>query len=607
MAAMAEQLAHRGPDDAREVVFARAGLALRRLTLLDDMHGTQPTCDEAERYWSVFNGEIYNHDELGSRLRARGHRLRGHGDSELVPHLYEEYGPAFVEELRGMFAIAVYDRARHSLMLARDMFGIKPLYLADTGEAVLFGSEPQALFAAGSGSWPVSPEAVWHYLSYGYVPDPLTMWQGVERVPPGHYLQIVDGQTYVHHYATVRFEPVDQPLETSRRAITEAVEDSVAAHLTADVPVGAYLSSGVDSTYLAALAVRHAPLSTFSVGFEGAQGQHGETTAAAATAQRLGTRHHEEIISGQVYADALPQVVAAQDEPLADPSAPALWFLARLAASEVKAVLSGEGADELFAGYPIYRQSPLLRSLARLPQPANNSLARLAERLPTGMKGRGLLIRATTPLQQRFLGNAPVFDPATKRDLLGDAWPAGHYPVPSPELCARTWRDVADDDDVVAMQTVSCRTWLPGSILAKADRMAMAHSLEVRVPFLDRAVLAAASAVPVDQRVHRRATKVALRAAAAQAIPRRTADRPKLGFPVPFRHWLDGPLRSLTLDLLGNSDSLLRQPAVERVLDDRHSPGGDRRRWALLVYLLWEHQQRPALRSERNAATTPVR
>ncbi len=591
-AAVEKALYHRGPDDGGAVQLGPAGLVHRRLTLLDAEHGRQPASDESGRYWAVFNGEIYNHADLRRDLRGRGHRIAGHGDSELVPHLYEEYGAEFLTQLRGMFALAVFDRDRDELLLARDPFGIKPLYWARTPRGLLFGSEVAALTAADpAASWPVDPRSVWHYLSYGYVPDPLTMWAGIQRVAPGQRLRVRGGHVDARTYASPRFSPVDQPLSRTRDEVAQAVSESVRAHLAADVPVGAYLSSGVDSTYLATLAARHTPLRTFSVGFAGAAEGRQETSAAAETARRLGTEHHEEIITARAWRDALPEVVAAQGEPLADPSAPALWFLARLAAGHVKAVLSGEGADELFAGYPIYRTSPLLRAVSALPDPVTGALGRLADRLPAGTKGRGLMHRAATPLPQRFLGNAPVFPEPDKRALLADGFDGGPFPEPSHLLCAPHWAD-AGRTDVVGMQTVSCRTWLPASILTKADRMSMAHSLEVRVPFLDPGVLAAAARVPADQRVHGRSTKVALRAAAGQALSPDAAQRPKMGFPVPFRRWLDGPLDTLARELAGaTSGSLLHGPAVERVLADRRSPGSYRRRWAVLVYLLWEAQQ----------------
>jgi asparagine synthase (glutamine-hydrolysing) len=579
---------HRGPDEGGEVAVGHAELVFRRLALLDLDGGQQPVCDERGRYWSVFNGEVYNHAELRRQLVARGHHLHGEGDSELMPHLFEEWGPGFVERLRGMFAIAVYDGDRDVLFLARDRFGIKPLFVCRTPSHVVFGSEARTVMAA-TGSLDPDPAALSDFFGFGYVPDPRTMWRDLVKVPPAHHVTIRAGELDVRRYWQPRLTPgPSRSLAASADAITDALEDSVAAHMVADVPVGAYLSSGVDSSVLAALAARLTTLKTFSIGFDGAAGALDELAAARNLAARLGTEHHEEVINADDYLMALPDIVESQEGPLADPSAPALWFLARAAAHEVKAVLSGEGADELFAGYPIFRRPLALRALAALPAGPQRMLSAIGRAMPEGMKGKGFLDRATTPLEHQFLGNAPLFSEAAKSALLAPGFAAGLPAEPSFTAVADLYRALAGEPEVVRMQTVSLQTWLPSSILMKADKMAMAHSLEVRVPFLDPRVYDAAASLPLRHRVSGRQTKVALRSAAARVLPQKAAQRPKLGFPVPFRAWLDGALGERLRDLAASCDDPLldRRALLREIENDRH-PDRYRRQWAVLVYLLW--------------------
>ncbi len=591
---MRDTLRHRGPDDAGTARFDGAGMAFRRLALLDIEGGQQPVADEQQRLWSVFNGELYNHVELRAELRARGHTLRTRSDSELIPHLYEEWGPAFLTRLRGMFALAVYDVRSGELFLARDPFGIKPLYYLETPDHLLYASEARTILAAGVASPPLDPESVAHYLRFGYVPDPLTMWQGMRKVPPGHFVLVRNGVSQQTTYWTPEFDPRDgRGLDEVADEVESALRGSVAAHLLADVPVGAYLSSGVDSSVLVALAARMQEVKTFSVGFEGARSGHDELADARRLATRPGTDHHEERISAQAYRSALPRIVAAQEDPLADPSAPALWFLARAASAEVKAVLSGEGADELFAGYPIYREPHSLRAVTRLPRFLRRGLRAGAARLPEGTKGKGFVERGTTPLHARFLGSAPLFDAGTTAQLLASS--SDRLAGASGELVLEYYDATEGHDDVVRMQTTSCRTWLPSSILMKADKMAMAHSLEVRVPFLDREVFRVAAEVPLRYRVDSHTTKIALRAAARRIVPTRVAERPKLGFPVPFRSWLDEGMSSLVRELaVSTDDPLLDRRALDHVLTDTRRPDHHRRVWALLVYLLWREAFVPA-------------
>jgi len=600
---MGEAMAHRGPDGAAQRSFGTAGLAFRRLALVDLEGGMQPVAGEGGRYWSVFNGEIYNHAELRRELAVHGHQMAGTGDAELVPHLYEQWGPSFLERLRGMFALAVYDRTTGALFLARDGFGIKPLYWAEHDGAFVFASEIGALRAVGAVPTATSPAALSHFLTFGYVPDPHTMWPGIQMLPAGHTLTLRSGQVEQRRWWAPGLAPGPVDDHALPDQLLAAVDGSVGAHLAADVPVGAYLSSGVDSSLLVALAARRQPLSTFSIGFEGTQNGLDELGAARELARSLGTDHHEQVISAREYWGLLPSIVAAQEEPLGDPSAPALWFLARQAAGSVKAVLSGEGADELFGGYPIYREPDSLRPVTRLPAGMQVGLARVSGLLREGRRGKGYLVRGTTPLERRFLGNVPIFSDDAKAGLMDPAALVGL--PPSSELAAAFYRESEGLDDVARMQTTSLGTWLPASILMKADKMAMAHSVEVRVPYLDREVHAIARRLPLSLRIDGRVTKVGLRAAAQLVLPAQIARRPKLGFPVPFRDWLQGDLGGQVRELFGScQDPLLSRDGLLTLLEDERRPDRQRRVWSVMVYLLWRDAQAGTERAGRPRSTT---
>ncbi|HEY3142038.1 MAG TPA: asparagine synthase-related protein, partial [Acidimicrobiales bacterium] len=565
-----------------------------------------------------FNGEIYNYVELGEDLRDQGVQLRSRSDTEVLVELYSRLGPAMVHELRGMFALAVWDRENRHLFAARDPFGIKPLFYAvDDNGLLRFASEKKALLApwlgtggrfhaAGPGPGPcpgpepepepaVDQDVLRRYLAFQYVPGPATLSPDIHALPPGHTLSATPGRPLVlRRYWRPDLRPARRPRPHTTQRLVGALRDSVRVHLRSDVPVGAFLSGGIDSAAICALAREHRPdLPTFTVGFD--QPGYDETDLARRTATALGLITTSRLISARDVVEQLPRIVWHLDDPLADPSAVALWFLAEEAAREVKVVLSGEGADELFGGYRIYRQPWVVRAGGQLPEWTTGALRRLAARLPEGLRGRGLLHRISTPLAHRYIGNAHVFDDeqldritATRGSRGGRG--AGPYDVTTP-LHAQA----ADDelDDVATMQLVDIATWLPGDILAKADRMTMAHSLELRVPFLDPAVFATATRLSRPDKLDGRETKHALRRALARLLPPDVVSRPKLGFPVPTRHWL-------AHDLAPWAEEILRTASIDEHIDRRvaldllarHRAGTadhSRRLWCLLIFALW-HQ-----------------
>lgn len=590
--AMTQAIIHRGPDDEGHFIHGAAGLGFRRLSIVDLAHGHQPLSNEDGTVWIVFNGEIYNYKPLREYLLSAGHKFRTETDTEVIVHLYEEEGIDCVKKLRGMFAIAIYDTRKRELYLARDYFGIKPLYYAHTGQGVVFGSEVKSILASGWINSEVSAQALWNFFTFQYVPDPDTMFQGVHKVPPGHYLVWNDEKLSVRPYWKVEFRPDDsKSLSYFAEGITERLRESVQAHLTGDVPRGAFLSSGIDSTAIVSLMREQESVQTFSIGFEGAPEELNELTLARETARYLGTDHHNVWIDAKRYQDELPRLVYYQEDPVADASAMALYFVSEVASSFVKVVLSGEGADELFAGYPIYHEPLSLRMFDYLPLWLRRALGRVARVLPYGMKGKSFLHRGSLPLERRFIGNAQIFTEDAKAELLrlsGLGEVTSAFSVTDPY-----YQQSRHLDDVTRMQYVDVHTWLPGDILMKADKMTMANSLELRVPFLDKEVFEFASTVPLKYRLAGGTTKYALRQAMKGIVPEFVYNRPKLGFPVPIRHWIRKEMLDFVWDVVRSSktDAFINRSYVENLIQEHVHGGRDHWReiWTVLNFMLW-HQ-----------------
>jgi len=585
----------RGPDGSGLKVWPGMGLGFQRLAIRDLAGGHQPMTGEDGQVWSVLNGEIYNYPELRCRLEQQGHRFQTDCDAELIPHLYEAVGlDELLTELRGMFALAIYDVATDTLHVARDPFGIKPLYVAEGSHSTAVASQAEALLAAGVDD-AIDPTSLWHYLTYQYVPGPRTMWRDIQQVKPGHRVSYHRGQRDERRYGHLSFDP--DPDWTAERAAAElraALADSVARHLAADVPVGAYLSGGVDSSAIVALMRQHQPVHTFAIGFDGATADRDERARARRTAGALATTHHEIVVGARDYRDAWEAIVRAQGDPLADPSAPALYFLAEEARQHVKVVLSGEGADELFCGYAIYHEPLSLAPLEWLPPRVARAAHGWAERLPAGVLGRGYLDRATTPLPERFLGNARIFSENEKTawwnlaDPSGDSHP--NQPLPPSWLLTRdVYQETAHLPAPTRMQTVDLRFWLAGNILMKSDKMSMAHSLEQRVPYLDAEVFKVAARIPWNLQMSGGAFKRVLRAAVADLLPTEIVHQPKLGFPVPLGHWLRGDLLPIARELVETSqDSYLRRGPLRALLTaPQRTRVEDRKLWTALTYLMW--------------------
>lgn len=535
--AMADAIAHRGPDSEGYFNDGRTALGFRRLAIIDLAGANQPLYNENRSLVLVFNGEIYNYRELRRQLIAAGHAFSTQGDAEVVLHGFEQWGEGVLDRLRGMFAFALYDTATGELFCARDTFGIKPLYYAVEGGRILFGSEIKGLLAHPHARRSLNERRLAHWLCMEYLPDEETLFEGVRKLPAGHWLRWRNGRAERGRWFVPRFAPdAGRSLEESAEAIEAALRESVAAHAIADVDVGCFLSAGVDSSLVAREAARIMEARAFTIGW--GEGRFSELEAAATFARATGLPNEGRILGAEQFFASVPAVQYAMDEPLPNPSAVPLYHLCAMAAESVKVVLSGEGADELFGGYPYYQECLAFAPYMTVPAPARRALAAAARRLPEGTHGRRFLMRGAHPLPERYIRLEYNFPWAEALDLLAPELGARCAAAPTPwELAAPLFAEI-EADEITAMQTADILTWMQQDILLKADKMSMASSLELRVPFLDREVFALASTLPVSQRVGRRETKIALRAAAARTLPQATAAMPKQGFVTPLAQWL---------------------------------------------------------------------
>ncbi len=589
--AMNGEIIHRGPDDEGYYFDGPAGLGFRRLAIIDLKGGHQPLTNEDGAIWIVFNGEIYNYKDLRDHLVSLGHTFKTETDTEIIVHLYEEYGAECVGKLRGMFAFGIWDGKREELFLARDPFGIKPLYYTEQPRFLAFSSEIKSLLQVPDVSREINREAFWNYLTFQYVPEPMTMFEGIQKLPPAHYLIARGSEVTIKRYYQLEFSPIEQPISYFVDGILDQLRDSVHVHMNSDVPRGAFLSSGVDSSAIVALLKELEDVQTFTVGFEGAGGLS-EIDYARETARVLGTVHRDTVITAKQYLDELPRLVYHQDEPVADPSAIALYFVSELASEHVTVVLSGEGADELFGGYTIYREPISLRMFNYLPPSMRTSLGEFAQLLPEGVKGRSFLTRGSKTVEQRFFGNAFLFSEAEKKRFVKFDPDSMRYRRPL-DITGQYYKQVQNTDDVTKMQYLDLHTWLPGDILMKADKMTMANSVELRVPFLDKNVFEFAAKIPMAYRMANGTTKHVMREAVRQLLPKEVTERKKLGFPVPTRKWLKDEHYQFARDLIGSSplDDLFDKEYVLHLLEEHRQGVRDHARkiWAIVIFLLW-HQ-----------------
>ena len=583
LAPMLARIAHRGPDGQGTFVEGPAALGHCRLAIIDLQGGAQPLYSEDKNFVVVFNGEIYNYRELTAELTALGHTFTTRTDTEVLLHGWEQWGRELLPRLRGMFAFALWDRRAQVLFCARDMFGIKPLYYCRCADGtLLFASEIKAFLDHPSFEKQLNTAQLPLYLSCQYSPGRDTFFAGVQKLLPGHFLEFSEGIVRTTRWVQPAFLPGDTPPAPDE--LEAVLRQSAEAHKIADVEVAGFLSGGVDSAYLTALA---RPARTYTISY--AEPKYDESFPARALARNLGLRNRVRCISPGEFWDAVPAVQYHMDEPMADAAAVALYFLNREAARDVKVVLSGEGADELFGGYNIYRDPFTARWYNRLPPWLRGGLGAAASLLPPG-PGVNFLVRRGLSLEERYFGPTALLTEREKRRLLpgyeGDGDPVC--------LTESSWDMTEDQDPVTRMQQVDLQLWLAGDILLKADKMSMAHSLELRVPYLDKEVFALAAALPAATKANARMTKIALRQAAARTLPPAAAARKKLGFPVPVRDWLrQEPYTSRVR-------AVFSRPAAGEFFNVRllhtmlnhHLHGGDcwRQIWCVYSFLIWYEQ-----------------
>ncbi len=592
VAAMTAALAHRGPDG--DGFFARGPIALchRRLAIVDLAGGAQPMGNEDGTVQVVYNGEVYNHLDLRRELMARGHRFRTRCDTEAIVHAVEEEGAACVRRLRGMFAFAAWDATRRRLVLARDRVGIKPLYYAEVPDGIAFASELRALLLDPAVDRAVDEEALACYLALRYVPAPLTLLRGVRKLPPGCTLTWEDGRATVERYWDLADSPVGgaPPTEAEAAAdLRERIDDVVELRLMSDVPLGAFLSGGLDSTLVTAamLARRRGGerVKTFAVGYED-HAAASELAWAAHAAHSLGTDHREVHVSGGEVAAMLPAIAWSLDEPLADPAAVPLWFLARRAREEVKVVLSGEGGDEVFAGYAAYRWHAEMERLRAL---GLGALGAAVGRLAPSPRLRRAAALLGQPLPKRYRGIARAFDAAGLRRVVGVAGAAAAERALE-RTFAPLWETTRGLSPLRRMLYFDTRIWLPDDLLMKADKVTMAASIELRVPLLDHRLVEHAWALPDSYKLRGAIGKWLLRRAARGRVPEGILHRRKMGFSNPAPEWLRGPLYPLAREALLDGGAL---PALDRsrvatlLAEHRHGRNHTDELWALLTLELW--------------------
>ncbi|MGN8645238.1 asparagine synthase (glutamine-hydrolyzing) [Gracilibacillus sp. HCP3S3_G5_1] len=577
---------HRGPDDDGYYEDEQIVFGFRRLSIIDVEYGHQPITYHDDRYCMVFNGEVYNYLELKASLEKQGMTFSTESDTEVIIAMFTKKGVDMFRELRGMFALLIWDKEEQCLYGARDIFGIKPFYYKESEEGIYFASEKKSLLAE---SEQIDQEALQHYFTYQYVPEPMSMKETIRKIEPGSYfIKEKDRRLVSYRYFQPGFKLKHYENKDWIERIQSVLDQSVALHMRSDVPVGSFLSGGIDSSFIVALAKRYHPnIKTFSVGFE--QNGYSEIDVAQETADRLGIENYSYTISPEEYVAKLPKIIWHLDDPLADPACVPLYFVAREAKKHVTVVLSGEGADELFGGYNIYREPESLRVFESIPIRAKGLLARVADVLPEGVRGKSFLARGTTPLRHRYIGNAKMFEEEEKQRLLRNYQKEYYYQ----KITAPLYDQIEQDHPVHQMQYIDIQTWLRGDILLKADKMTMAHGLELRVPFLDKEVFNVAREIPVSKKITNRTTKQILREAANGIVPDHVLNRQKLGFPVPIRHWLKHELYAWAKKLIMESetDHLLEKGIIYSLLEEHRNDKKDnsRKLWTVLMFMLW-HQ-----------------
>ncbi|WP_462411250.1 asparagine synthase (glutamine-hydrolyzing) [Neobacillus sp. Marseille-QA0830] len=585
---MNDIITHRGPDDDGYYFDEHVQFGFRRLSIIDIESGHQPLTYENERYWIIFNGEVYNYVELREELLKEGLSFATSSDTEVIIALYSHLKEKAVDKLRGMFAFVIWDKQEQTLYGARDHFGIKPFFYMEDGEKTYFASEKKSILLALENDV-LDYDALQQYLTYQFVPEPNTLSKGILKLEPGHYfIKKVGSPMEIKRYWKAHFNPVQKSEAEYVKEIRNILFDSVEKHMRSDVPVGSFLSGGIDSSIIASIAKEfHPAIKTFSVGFE--RNGFSEIDVAKETAEKLGVENISYVITPEEYMKEVPKIMWHMDDPLADPACVPLYFVAREARKHVTVVLSGEGADELFGGYNIYREPHDLQIFNKIPRVGKTLLKGIANLMPEGTKGKSFIERGVTPMEERYIGNAKMFSEDEKRDLLSVYREGLNYT----DVTKPLYHETRGYDPVDRMQYIDIHTWMRGDILLKADRTTMAHSLELRVPFLDKEVFEVASNIPSSLKTAAGTTKYILRKAAEGVVPDHVLNRKKLGFPVPIRHWLKAEMNEWAKKIIreSNTDHLINKTYLLKLLDDHCLDKADNSRkiWTVLMFMVW-HQ-----------------
>lgn len=617
---MCDVIRHRGPDDDGFLLRDGVALGMRRLSIIDLAGGAQPISGEDDSVTIVFNGEIYNFQELRPELEKRGHVFKTHSDTETIVHAYEEYGPECVTHLRGMFALAIWDDKTRELYIARDRVGKKPLYYTVTpGQTLVFGSEIKSILEHPDVQREINLEALDAYLTLGYVPDPLSIFRDIHKLPPGHYLTFSNGRVRTQQYWDFKFEPGEsRKPEDYLDELRELLNESVRLRLISDVPLGAFLSGGIDSSTIVALMAQHMnqPVKTFSIGFH--EDSYNELKYARLTAKKLGTDHHEFFVTPQIC-DVIDELVWHFDEPFADPSAIPTYMVSKLARDHVTVALSGDGGDELFAGYTHYVVQESRRAFSALPKALRAGVMRpLSYRLPHGAWGRNYLHNISLDPIDRYLDSLSYFTGLTRKTLYTADFQRA---LGATDRVARSFREYAShvktNEPLDQLLYIDGKTYLPGDILTKVDRMSMATSLEVRVPLLDHKLIDFVTKVPASLKLAGTETKHLLKRVARDLIPAEILDRPKQGFGIPLEQWINRQLRDQIRETLSEPRTRQRgyvnSDYVDLILDEHHKNRRDHSfpLWALLILELWhrryiDHSPRASEASEPSALPVTV-
>mgnify|MGYP000484315335 CR=1 FL=1 len=578
---MNDRIKHRGPDGDGYFIDGDVALGHRRLSIIDLSTGDQPMFNEDGSVVTVFNGEIYNYQELKEELIALGHDFKTKSDTEVLVHGYEEWHTDLPKHLRGMFAFAIYDKNKNEVFLARDNFGIKPLYFAKMNDTFMFASEIKAFLDVPDFEKIFNESILETYLEFSFVPTNETFFKGVHRLDAGCSLLYKDNEIKINKYFKLDFKEEDMSFDEAVKNISDVMKDSVEKHLISDVEVGSFLSSGIDSSYIVSLAK---PDKTYTVGYENKK--YDETMYAKDLAEKLGIKNESKIITKEEYLENISKIMYHLDEPTSDPAAISLYFVAKLASKDLKVVLSGEGADEFFGGYNYYREEVDYKFYNKLPFCIRHAIGKVASIFPEG-RGFNFLVRRGEKLENSYIGVNRNFSSKMAKKVLKN-----NYELEAIDVTKDVYNEFKNYSNIDKMQAIDINFWLMKDILLKADRMTMASSIEGRVPFIDKEVFKVASHLPFDYKVTKENTKVALRAAAKEVIPTEAYKKKKLGFPVPVREWIkDGSFKEEVEKTL-NSDvanKYFNTKIINKMFEEHINGKKDnyRKIWTIYTFIKW--------------------